>query len=261
MITVEAEVQKTMDKKILPRKQELIPISLKRKLTYKGSVMEEIVSKSKVKAYFKFFKDNNPLFVDEKLDEKRIDELIQDLTADPQNDDNNQDQGTSSGQCKDQDQGTSSGQCKDCEKEFTHICLLDSPVNMGIENDEDINSDFDSQNYDNDQDFDTVLETFYQKTDQGNGVSDIIAEQIFTQESNPNKRVVVAPTEAGKFINFESLDDIEERCFTHLFPFGVSGYLSSYASKGVSFTNYIKMQLNGIDRRYANDHSYITFLF
>ena len=89
MITIEADVQKTMDEKILPRKQELIPVSLKRKLTYKGSVMEEIVSKSKVKAYFKFFKDNNPLFVDEKLDEKRIYELIKDLTADPQNDDNN----------------------------------------------------------------------------------------------------------------------------------------------------------------------------
>ena len=175
MITVEADVQKTMDEKILPRKQELIPVSLKRKLTYKGSVMEEIVSKSKVKEYFKFFKENNPLFVDEKLDEKRIDELIQDLTADPQNDDNNQ------------DQGTSSAQCKDCEKEFTHICPLDSPVNMGIENDEDINSDFDPQNDDNDQVFDTVLETFYQKTDQGNGISDIITEQIFTQESNPNK--------------------------------------------------------------------------
>ena len=88
-----------------------------------------------------------------------------------------------------------------------------------------------------------------------------MAEQIFTQKTNANKRVVVAPTEAGKFINLESLDDIEERCFTHLFPFGVGGYLSSYALKGVSFTNYIKMRLNGIDRRYASDHSYITFLF
>ena len=46
-----------------------------------------------------------------------------------------------------------------------------------------------------------------------------------------------------------------------MFPFGVGGYLSSYASKGVSFANYIKMRLYGIDRRYASDHSYITFLF
>ena len=83
MITIEADVQKTMDEKILPRKQELIPVSLKRKLIYKGSVIEEIVSKSKVKQYFKLFKENNPLFVDEKFDEKRIGELIKDLTGDP----------------------------------------------------------------------------------------------------------------------------------------------------------------------------------
>ena len=72
---------------------------------------------------------------------------------------------------------------------------------------------------------------------------------------------MVAPTEAGIFINFENVVDIEEYCFTHLFPFGVGGYVSSYALKGVSFVNYIKMRLNGIDRRYASDHSYITFLF
>merc|ERR1711873_194465 len=61
------------------------------------------------------------------------------------------------------------------------------------------------------EDFDTVLETFYQKTDQGNGVSDIIAEKILIQEQpNYNRRVVVAPTEKGKFVNYEEVKDIEE---------------------------------------------------
>merc|ERR1711962_428404 len=48
MITVEADVTETLNEKVLPRQQELIPVALKRKLSYKGTVMEEMVSKSKV---------------------------------------------------------------------------------------------------------------------------------------------------------------------------------------------------------------------
>merc|ERR1712114_42453 len=70
-----------------------------------------------------------------------------------------------------------------------------------------------------------------------------------------------APTEKGKFVNYEEVNDIEERCFPHLFPKGKGGYLSTYASQKVNFSNYIKMRLNGIDRRYANDHQYIIFLY
>merc|ERR1719481_453073 len=131
-----------------------------------------------------------------------------------------------------------------CDNQLTHVCQ------------------FDNVNDCTNQDFDTVLETFYQKIDQGNGVSDIIAEQILTQEQpNYNRRVVVAPTEKGKFVNYEEVKDIEERCFPHLFPKGNGGYLSTYASKKVTFSNYIKMRLNGIDRRYANDHQYVIFLY
>ena len=62
MITVEADVKKTLNEKILPRQQELIPVALKRKFTYKANVMEEIVEKSKIQSYFDYFKKNNPLF-------------------------------------------------------------------------------------------------------------------------------------------------------------------------------------------------------
>merc|ERR1712112_735354 len=55
MITVDADVTKTLNEKILPRQQELIPVALKRKLSYKGTVMEEMVSKNKVQAYFDYF--------------------------------------------------------------------------------------------------------------------------------------------------------------------------------------------------------------
>ena len=68
MITVEADVTETLNEKVLPRQQELIPVALKRKLSYKGTVMEEMVSKSKVQAYFNYFKKFNHLFGDQILD-------------------------------------------------------------------------------------------------------------------------------------------------------------------------------------------------
>merc|ERR1711867_338439 len=85
-----------------------------------------------------------------------------------------------------------------CDNQLTHVCQ------------------FDNVNDCTNEDFDTVLETFYQKTEKGNGVSDIIAEQILTQEQ-PNYiiKLVVAPTEKGKFVNYEEVNDIEERCFPH----------------------------------------------
>ena len=37
-------------------------------------------------------------------------------------------------------------------------------------------------------------------------------------------------------------------------------FLLDFCEKS-TFSNYIKMRLNGIDRRYANDHQYIIFLY
>merc|ERR1712112_718841 len=91
MITVEADVTETLNEKVLPRQQELIPVALKRKLSYKGTVMEEMVSKNKVQAYFDYFKKYNPLFGDEILDMERIDNWIEELksTQEHENHDNN----------------------------------------------------------------------------------------------------------------------------------------------------------------------------
>ena len=59
MITVEADVKKTLNEKILQEQQELIP-----------DYMEEIVSKIKIESYFNYFKENNPLFKNEQLNEQ-----------------------------------------------------------------------------------------------------------------------------------------------------------------------------------------------
>merc|ERR1711873_90986 len=60
-------------------------------LSYKGTVLEEMVSKNKVQAYFDYFKKYNPLFGDEILDMERIDNLIEELksTQEHENHDNN----------------------------------------------------------------------------------------------------------------------------------------------------------------------------
>ena len=91
MITVEADVTETLNEKVLPRQQELIPVALKRKLSYKGTVMEEMVSKSKVESYFNYLKKNNHLFNDQTLDMERIDNWIEELrsTQEHENHDNN----------------------------------------------------------------------------------------------------------------------------------------------------------------------------
>ena len=46
-----------------------------------------------------------------------------------------------------------------------------------------------------------------------------------------------------------------------MFPLGGGGYLSLNAPKKVTFTNYIKMRLNGIDKRYASINLYIIILY
>merc|ERR1712243_259304 len=91
VITVEADVTETLNEKVLPRQQELIPVALKRKLSYKGTFMEEIVSKSKVQEYFNYFKEFNDLFKDQTLEMERIDTWIEELrsTQEHENHDDN----------------------------------------------------------------------------------------------------------------------------------------------------------------------------
>ena len=58
--------------KILPTDQQLLPVSLKRKLQYRGSFIEEWVDVNKIKLYFAWFKEHNPLFADVELNEELI---------------------------------------------------------------------------------------------------------------------------------------------------------------------------------------------
>ena len=61
--------------RILPRKQNLLPVCLKRKLEYKWSYIEEIIDRNKINAYFNFFKRFNPLFNKVELKDEIIDDI------------------------------------------------------------------------------------------------------------------------------------------------------------------------------------------
>jgi hypothetical protein len=61
LILISSDIGHSMSQ-ILPRKQNLLPVCLKRKMEYSGNYMEEIIDKNKVKAYFTFFRRFNPLF-------------------------------------------------------------------------------------------------------------------------------------------------------------------------------------------------------
>jgi hypothetical protein len=74
LILIASDIPNYMSK-ILPSEQQLLPVSFKRKLTYKGSFMEEWVDVKKVKCYFNWFKKHNPWFKDIELNEDLINEF------------------------------------------------------------------------------------------------------------------------------------------------------------------------------------------
>ena len=64
---------------ILPQSQDLIPVSFKRKLEYKGYYIEEYVDRDKLHAYFNFFKKYNHLFKDFELNDTALDEFEREM--------------------------------------------------------------------------------------------------------------------------------------------------------------------------------------
>ena len=56
------------------------------------------------------------------------------------------------------------------------------------------------------------------------------------------EKISIAPGEFGKFQNWGEDLHIEEKCFPHLFPYGVGGYMSSALdgkNQDLGYTNYV----------------------
>ena len=69
LILISADISHSLSR-IIPVNQNVIPVSFKRRLEYKGNYLEEVIDKNKVLAYFEFYKTNNPLFKDISLKEE-----------------------------------------------------------------------------------------------------------------------------------------------------------------------------------------------
>ena len=76
VIMISANLTKTIEK-ILPVRQNLIPVSFKRKLVYGGHYIREYIDKQKLMEYFRFFKINNHLYEDLSLgDLEKVEEEL-----------------------------------------------------------------------------------------------------------------------------------------------------------------------------------------
>ena len=74
LIMVSAELVNTIEK-ILPIKQNILPVNFKRKLEYTGYYISECVDKNKVMKYFEFLKKYNHLYEDIELHESNLDKF------------------------------------------------------------------------------------------------------------------------------------------------------------------------------------------
>merc|ERR1712208_254892 len=92
--------------------------------------------------------------------------------------------------------------------------------------------------------------------------SEFVNEQISKIKENVSKVLNVAPSEEGKWINWQSDLFLEEKLFPKLFPYGIGGYLSSNMLKksNMGFSDYIKNRLLSADPKFRNDASYVFFL-
>lgn len=97
LIMISSDVRDTMNK-ILPISQDLIPISFKRKLSYKGHYIEEYIDKKKVMLYFEFLKKYNHLYEEVDFDESILNkfesELLQAINATEEEDEDENDSDT-----------------------------------------------------------------------------------------------------------------------------------------------------------------------
>ena len=88
---VSANVVDSMNQ-ILPREQNLLPISFKRKMEYTGHYMQEYVDRKKLQVYFRWFQRHNHLFKDMQLDENLIDKFENEAIRTVENIDTKKDQ-------------------------------------------------------------------------------------------------------------------------------------------------------------------------
>ena len=77
------------------------------------------------------------------------------------------------------------------------------------------------------------------------------------------EKIQIAPGEFGSFKNWGEDVFLEEKCFPHLFPYGVGGYLSTNLDgKDIhtGFAAYVCNRIMSADTKYRQDYVYLFFL-
>ena len=77
------------------------------------------------------------------------------------------------------------------------------------------------------------------------------------------EKIQIAPGEFGKFQNWGNDTWLEEKCFPHLYPMGVGGYLSSNIENKdpiQGFAKYVRGRIMSADSKFRQDYIYLFFL-
>ena len=305
MILISSDIEHSMSK-ILPCEQKIIPVSLKRKLSYKGYYIEEWVDVAKIEIYFNWLKTNNPFFKDVQLNKNKIAMYEQNLVEDMEEylktpDNNHLDDEIDKSYISDQSEDE-----YEFDKELTKPIEIKDEINVQHYDsilcnkydhelneasvpkryaeiitefeilqklEKDFTDDFQQEDeYDGEKE--ECLEenmTYYGKPEEivdeitsltSNEVLEKVKQRIHNVKKNIEK-ISIAPGEKGKFVNWSDDVFLEERCFPHLFPYGVGGYMSTALdgkNTNMGFTNYVRHRLLHVDSKFRNDTVYVFFL-
>ena len=221
VIQVEADVGDTMEK-ILPISQELIPVALKRLPHHKSYFIKpQIVSKTKLMKYFKYFKDNNHLYKDIEFSDVKFQELIDSITDDIRRQHEWKDnQAANPDPTETVNTGDDLSDLEDDMSEQVDSSVIDKDKNLSKDEDsfkEDKKHDLPS--YLTETPADTIIDPV-NLTPNKQTLSDILATAIIRAEqksTNLKKRkakssdkmemIDLAPTVDGEFRDFEKFDE------------------------------------------------------
>ena len=224
---ISANIPHSMEK-IIPQEQSLFPVSFKRKLSYEGFFMEEVIDKEKIIEWFKWLKQNNEHFRDielsiEKIDDfeessrKKADEMerISTVTMTVPEDEFEKEEATEEIPLSKQNTTLMVDKYEIDPKDKSYQNLLaDLIVKCEILHDaKEENNDFD--------DFfmeDLEEDEFQDEDEKDNDESE---DTLIPRKRTKYSKISIAPGEGGKFHNWSG-DNlyIEEQAFVHLFPRG-----------------------------------------
>ena len=304
LILMSSDIEHSMSK-ILPCDQKIIPVSLKRKLSYKGYYIEEWVDVDKIEVYFNWLKRNNPFFQDFQLNKEKIimheENLIEGveeyLNTNQNMIDDEIDKDNISVESAEEYEalcGEQIGKLIEIKDEI-NVQHYDSILCNKYEHElheesvskryADIINEYEiMQNIDNNfvDDFTQEDQYMYEKDEENitesptkpaeisEEVKPFNVQQVNKKAKNRIKNVKkkiekinIAPGEQGNFVKWGEDVFLEERCFPHLFPYGVGGYMSTALdgkNPNMGFTNYVRHRLLHVDSRFRNDTVYVFFL-